>query len=184
MPAPVAPLLGFLLGLGFAWVAAEDLARAGGVATRSLLVVSAFSLLVFAPISGFFLAFAPDWSYVYLVDSQRLPGAVDLGLVLLDAASVPLGFVAATRNARLKRPSGILRTAALPALGIVVTALLSFSRLGLQATYTQFHGDFGTRPVSGSPLGYALLWMALVLAGAVFWTGLWLRKASQAAERH
>jgi hypothetical protein len=184
VPAPIAPLVGFVLGVVFAWAAADDLGRAGGVATRSLLVVSAFSLAVYAPISGYFLAFAPDWSYVYLVDSQRLPGAVDLGLVLMDAASVPVGFAAAARWARARRAGPILRMGAVPAAAALLTVLITLRRLGVHATYAQFHGDFGVQSVSGSPLGYALLWMTLVLVGAVGFTLSWLRRASRAARRN
>lgn len=173
MPAPLAPLLGFLLGIAFAWCAAEEVAKSG-IASRSLLVVSLFSLIVFAPISAYFLALAPDWSYAYVVDSQRLPGVVDLSLVLLDAASVPAGFVAAMRAARTKRASALLRLAIVPAIAFVAFVLVAFPRLGRNATYAQYHGDFGVRSVAGSPLGYAMLWMALVLVGAVAWTGSWL----------
>lgn len=183
MPAPTAPLIGFLLGVAFAWAAADDLARAGSAISRSLVVVSLFGLMVFAPTAAYFLAFAPDWSWAYLVDSQRLPGTLDLSLVLLDAASVPAGFVAAARYAKAGRTGPLLRLAMLPAVALAAFLLVAFRRLGVEATFTQFHGDFGVRSVSGGPLGYALLWMALVMGGAVAWTGAWLRRAARASRR-
>ena len=171
MPAPLGPLLGFVLGVVFAWAAADDLARTGSsITSRSLGLATCFGLLVFAPAAGFFLAFSPDWSYAYLVDSQRLPGAVDLGLVLVDAASVPVGFLAAARFASLRRFSTITRLALIPLALAALWLALTLPRLGVHATYAQYHGDFGTRPVSGSPLGYALLWMLSVLVAAVLWT--------------
>jgi hypothetical protein len=181
MPAPIAPLVGFVLGIAFAWAAAEELARAGGhAASRSLWLVTLFGLVVFAPAAGFFLAFSPDWSYAYLFDSQRLPGAVDLGLVLVDAASVPAGFAAASRWAAARRLGALLRFALVP-LGLVM-AFVAFAlpRIGVHATYAQYHGDFGTRAVSGSPLGYALLWMSTVLAAAIYWVWRSLRMLGQA----
>jgi hypothetical protein len=174
-------LIGFLLGVVFAWAAAEELARAGlSSATRSLLLAALFGLLVFAPVAGFFLAFSPDWSYAYVVDSQRLPGVVDLALVLTDAASVPAGFVVASRWAATRRLGALLRLAMIPALLTIVFVAAALPRLSVHATYAQYHGDFGTRTVSGSPLGYALLWMLSVLAAAIVWTLRSVRVMGQA----
>lgn len=183
VPAPAAPFFGFLLGAAFAWIASEELTRDGGVASRTLTVIALFGLLVYAPIAGYLLAFAPDWSYGYVIDSQRLPSAVDTAWVLLDAASVPAGFARAARHARMKRSGPIVRLIALPAViafGLVLTLL---PRLGVHATYAQYHGDFGTRPVSGSPLGFALLSMTLILLAGTTVTVVWLRRSSRAARR-
>lgn len=170
-----------MLGIAFAWAAADELARAGEQpATRSLWLTTLFGLLVFAPLSGFFLAFSPDWSYAYLVDSQRLPAVVDLMLVLLDAASVPAGFIAASRWAAARRLGAVVRLALAPTLLVVSFLAVVLPRLGVQATYAQYQGDFGTRPVSGSSLGYALLWMSAVLVGAILWTLRALRMMGQA----
>jgi hypothetical protein len=173
----MAPLIGFSLGIAFAWAAADELARSDGTgaSSKSLVLVTLFSLLVFAPIAAYFLAFAPDWSYAYLIDSQRLPSAVDLALALLNAASVPAGFAVAARRASAKRLGSLLRLAAVPGLILLVFLLLSLQRLSVHATYAQFHGDFGTRSVAGSPLGYALLWMASILGASIAWTIRWLR---------
>ncbi|MCC6898897.1 MAG: hypothetical protein IT377_07970 [Polyangiaceae bacterium] len=183
MPTPAAPFLGFLLGSLFAWVAADELSRSATLQARTLIVVASFGLLVSAPIAGYFLAFAPDWSYGYLVDSQRLPGAIDTAWVLVDAASVPLGFARAARHVRTKRTGPMMRLMAVPALAAGGLVLAALPRLGVHATYSQFHGDFGTRPVAGSPLGYALLAMTLVLLAGVGITVAWLRRSSRAAQR-
>ena len=183
VPTPAAPFLGFLLGSMFAWVGADELARSGTLQARTLIVVASFGLLVYAPIAGYFLAFAPGWSYGYLVDSQRLPGAVDTAWVLLDAASVPLGFARTARHVRSRRTGPMMRLMAVPALIAAGLVLAALPRLGVHATYSQFHGDFGTRPVAGSPLGYALLAMALVLLGGIGITVAWLRRSSRAAQR-
>jgi len=134
MPAPTAPLIGFVLGIAFAWAAADELGRAGsGITSRSLVVVTLFSLLVFAPVSAYFLAFSPDWSYAYFVDSERLPSAVDLGLVLLDAASVPAGFAVAARRAGSRRLGPLVQIAAFPTLAAGVFLLIASPRLAVSA---------------------------------------------------
>ena len=173
MPALLAPLIGFALGVGFAWCAREELVRstsALGVGSRSLAVVALFATLVFAPVSAYFLAFESDWSYAYFVDTRRIPAVFPLALVVLDTASAPLGFLAATRYAKGKKLAPFLALA-LPFLAVALAFVVATAnRLGVQASYAQFHGDFGTRPVAGSSLGYALLWMDMVLALGVAWT--------------
>jgi hypothetical protein len=185
VPAAISPLIGFVLGIAFAWASADELARASGSEPvgRPLVVASLFSLLVFAPASAYFLAFAPDWSYAYVVDSDRLPGAVDLAVILLDVASVPFGFALASRRTRDKELGPLLRLAAVPCLGAVTFVIVTLPQLSVHATYAQYHGDFGTRPVAGSPLGYALLWMNTVLLAAAVYTARALRRLKRPTRR-
>jgi hypothetical protein len=183
VPAAVAPLFGFLLGVAFAWAAEGELARAqrSPWTTRSMLLSCAFGLLIHAPVAGYFLAFAADWALAYLIDSQRLPGAFELGLVLLDAASVPIGFAVAARAAAARRLGTLIKLAAPPGMVALAFVVVTLPRLGTQATYAQYHGDFGTRPVAGGSLGYALLWMLCVLCLAFAWTWRALRRFGEAA---
>jgi hypothetical protein len=142
-------------------------------------LTTAYALLVFAPVAGYFVAFEPDWSFAYFVDSERLPAVVPMAVVLLAAASVPAGFLAAVADARARRLGRLLRKAAIPGLIAAVLLLATFSRLRVHANYAQFHGDFGTRGVAGGPLGYALIWMLGVLAGATAWTLRALQRMSR-----
>ncbi|WP_437736231.1 hypothetical protein [Sorangium sp. So ce1335] len=183
MPAFVAPLVGFALGALLAWFSAAAPHRPGapraaeprlapGSRDRPLALVSLFAVLVFAPVCAYFLVFAPDWSFAYLVDTRRIPSAVDLVLLLLDAASVPAGFAAAHRFASRAggRPTAQGAVRALAVFGggpiaVALVAVLALSRrLALDGTYRQVEGDFGVHPVAGGPLGYALLWMYTMLA--------------------
>jgi hypothetical protein len=178
VPAPLAPLIGLLIGLWFAWSASEVLAKApgSGITSRALLVVILFSLLVFAPATSYFLAFAPDWSYAYFIDTERLPSAVDLSLVLVNAASVPSGFVWGSRAARARSLPRLAKLSFPPGILALVFLAVAMQRLGIEASYAQFHGDFGTRPIPGSPLGYAILWMWAVLLFSILWISRWLTR--------
>lgn len=176
MPAFIAPLVGFVIGIGFAWAAADELSKAGAFAPRPLTVVALFALLVFAPACAYFLAFEGDWAFAYLLDTRKVPSAVDLALVLLDAASVLVGFLVAAPRARARKILPVLSIAGVPALVAMVAVVAMTSRLSVQATYAQFHGDFGTRGVSGSALGYGLLWMNGLLVMAIGWNTRVLRK--------
>ena len=175
--APISPLVGLLLGLLFAWAGRTPGAR-GGVPLSShvLLVVLAFSLLVFAPICSYFLAFSPDWSYAYLVNSERLPSTVDLALVLINASSVPVGFLFGARQLRFRPSTNLTKLGFIPAMLSLLFVAVTIRRLGVDASYSQYHGDFGTRPLAGSPLGYGLLWMLSVLGGSTAWTTHHLRR--------
>ena len=174
MPAPLAPLIGFVLGVAFAWWAREELARSqgtgAGIGSRSLVIVTLFATVVFAPIGSYFLAFEADWSYAYFIDTRRIPSALQLALVLLDAASVPVGFVVAASHARARKLVPLLTLGTPPILVVLIGTAAFAGRLSIQASYAQFHGDFGTRPVAGSSLGYALLWMDTLLVLGSVWT--------------
>jgi len=183
MPALVAPLVAFILGIAFAWSAAQELASdpTSVLGSRGLLVATLFSFLVFAPAAGYFLAFHGDWAFAYLVDARRLPSAVLLALALIDAVLVPVGFVVAAPQARQHRLKKLLTIAGGPAFVALLLLLIFARRWGHAATYTQFQGDFGIRSIAGTPLGYALVWMNGVLAAAVALTVRHLRRLAAAA---
>jgi hypothetical protein len=180
MPVVAAPLLGFALGVVFAWAGSEELARlGGGAASRSLVVAGLFGVLIYAPACGYFPAFFPDWSYAYFLDAERRPVALDLALVIVDAASAPLGLGLFSRSAAARRTSLLARGAAVPSAVAAVFLLAMLPRLRVFATYAQFHGDFGTEPLAGSPAGYALIWMTAVVVAAAAWTIHVLRRLAE-----
>jgi hypothetical protein len=182
VPALTLPLLGFVLGLAFAWASREELGRTHGRAdgTRALTLVGAFGLLVQAPLTGYFLAHNPDWCFAYYVDGRALPGGTEAACVLISALAPPLGFVAGARHAGERRLGALVQLAAVPLLVAVLGTLAAFARLSIDASFAQFQGGFGTRAVAGGRLGFSLLWMAAVLVGAVAWTTVCLRKLASA----
>jgi hypothetical protein len=141
--------------------------------------VGAFGLLVFAPITGISVALAPDWACAYLIDSQRLPAAFETLCVVLSALSVLAGFLWGAVPSARRRWNTLTRRIALVSIALVATGAGLLPRLTVQATYAQFHGDFGTRPISGTDLGYALLWMFSVLALGITWTIVSLYRMGQ-----
>ena len=166
-----------------AWLAADDLRQAPEVATsRSLSVVALFGLLVYAPACAYFLTFSPDWSLSYFVDTQKLPSALEMTLLLTDAASAPLGFCAAAPVARARKAGAVMRIAMAPAVLALAMVVATLRRIRVHATYAQYHGDFGTEPLTGSSLGVALLWVGLVVMLGVAWTAWILRSLSSRQE--
>jgi hypothetical protein len=149
LPLLFAPAVALIIGIGLAWSSRDALVQreTALVTTRGFTTTIALACFVFAPVCGYFAAFHGDWTYLYLIGSSRVPSAVDLALVLLASAAIPLGFVVGAPAARTRRPERILR------------------RLGVSASYAQFHGDFGQSAIDKSPLGQGVLvaWIALAL---------------------
>lgn len=183
MPLPVAPLLGWLLGVWLAWTARGERPERGGGAEDGLLllwsrpvrVAFALGAFVFGPIVGYFVAFHGDWSYFYVVPWRVVPSAVDLLLVVVAGATVPAGVAAGAGPARAGRVGLLLRLAAGPAAVALLMLLLGARRLMVSASYAQFHGAFGVEPLASSALGRGLLLAAIALAAAVAWTARALR---------
>lgn len=168
MPAPLAPLVAFALGVLFAWLARVPVAPDEPAWDRPTLAVSLYALLVYGPVSAYFVVFASDWSFAYLVDGRSVPSAVGLLLVLLDVAALPAGFIVARRAQSRHALAALGWLAGLPLLVTAGTLVGLHARFGIDATYDQVQSDFGIHPLPGSPLGYAILWMdALLAAGAV-----------------
>lgn len=185
MPVVVASLYGFALGVFFARTASEELARTrGAIGSRALPVVGLFGVLVWGPACGYFLAFFPDWSYAYFLNAEQRPIALDMAAVLIASASPAIGFASFARIATSRRTSALTRGVAVPSIAATVFVLLLAPRLRLYATHAQFHGDFGTEPLVGSPVGYALVWMAIVAAVAAAWTARLLRRFAESLDAH
>jgi hypothetical protein len=172
VPIPFAPFLGLALGAALAWIAAPELARDDGpvALSRAFAAVAAFATLLWVPVVGYFVAFHGDWSYLYVVPWQRVPGAVDLGLVLLSGGSVVGGFWLAVRPVRKRRLWPVVVLVVAPASLAVAGLMIAVHRLAVSGTYAQFHGEFGTEPIGASTLGRGVLWMGTVLALGLAWT--------------
>jgi hypothetical protein len=172
VPVPFALLFGVALGSALAWIAAPELGSSDVpiVASRPFAIVVAFALLVWIPVVGYFVAFHGDWSYVYLVPWHRVPGAVDLALVILAGAAVVGGFCAAVGPVRRRSLTPVALLTAVPTGVAVAAMIMAARRLAVSGTYVQLHGDFGTEPIGTSLLGRGVLLMGLVLVVGVGWT--------------
>lgn len=167
MPALLGPLVGFVLGVALAWLSRGEADRDDEPGMRArAAVVALFGALVFAPACAYFLIFASDWARFYLVDSRAVPSALDLLLVVLDAAIVPLGFLVARRQGRRRAYRALGALGGIPVVMALALVLIFFPKLRFEGTFHQVRSDFGTQPVAGGRLGYAILWMdAMLVAG-------------------
>lgn len=168
MPLPLAIPVGLLVGISLAWMARAELARSEVplALARPFLVSLGLGVLVFAPALGYFAALHGDWAYLYLVRSSRVPSAVDLLFVAIGAGMVPVGFAAAAPSAIAKHGTRLMQASAVLVVVLLAAGALTASRLGVSASFAQYHGGFGAIPIGRSPLGRGVLlsWLALVTA--------------------
>lgn len=178
MPALIAPLAGLLIGVAFHFASSRQLVRAApgtAIETRAMLLVLAYTLLLYGPFNAYFLVFATDWAFVYLLDTSRHEALLVSVSLFADVCSVFFGFFfgrrfmkdqTASRLASLLIPTGAL---------FVLFLVGAARRLGALASYAQYHGDFGVKSLGDSSLGYALVWLGSVLVGGTLWTARTLR---------
>lgn len=169
MPAPLAPWLGALLGLFLAWSDRTELERNGGRAwsTRSAAVAWTFGVALLGPCTGWFLCIAPDWSLAYVVDGAQLHPFVASALALVAAGSVPLGHAVGAPLVGQRLGGSLAFAAAAFGLPALAFGLLAARRLGVAASYAQYHGDWAVRPLSSTALGLAVALALLTLLVAV-----------------
>jgi hypothetical protein len=174
MPLPLAPFFAFVLGVFLAWRSRAETNHDEGVWNFQTQAVALYAALVFAPVAGYFAAFASDWSYAYFIDGRAIPSAISLTLVLVAAGAVVGGFVTGRRALERHAPNELVWLAGAPTAFVVVVFAALHNRFGVDATYEQFVSDFGREPLFTSRLGFAVVWMnSIVVTGAVF-TARWL----------
>jgi hypothetical protein len=173
MPVLVALPFGLCLGVLFAWLSRRELRRVTTeLGSRGLAIAALFALFVLAPASAYFLAFEPDWCLAYLVDTSQASPALTPALLLLALASVPGGFLLGRLLLERGDEANLLRALSASVVVTLGAVMLGLRRFAVQGSYAQFHGDFGTQPLAGSSLGYAILllgfWLTVGLGFAVW----------------
>jgi hypothetical protein len=174
MPVLIALPFGLCLGVAFAWLSRRELRRIapGEVGGRGLSIAALFALFVLSPVTAYFLAFEPDWCLAYLVDTSRASAALAPALLLSTLASVPAGFLVGRGLLSRGDEASLLRALAGGGVLTLGGLMLGLRRFTVQGSYAQFHGDFGTQPLAGRSLGYAILllgfWLTAGLGFAVW----------------
>lgn len=166
MPVFLAPLFALFTGALFAWVGRDGTTRDRARERRAILVAGGYSLLVFVPALSWFLAFYGDWSYLYLVSADRVPGAVDAMLVGAAALLIP-GVTFALVGRRASAHDLVPRVVVASGTLFLLAFGLAWRRVAIHATYTQFHGDFGRTRIAGTPLGATFVLAVLILAAGL-----------------
>lgn len=169
MPALSLAFLGFALGAGLCWSTVKELSRPvrplGG---HALLVAAALGMAAFAPAVALILAAEPDWSLGYWISTESLPSALPALWPLGCGLLVPVGFALSRRSARARASAFSPIWLWVPLSGALAVSLPFASRLSIQASFAQYHGDYALRSVLGGAFGYLLAWLLVALAAAAF----------------
>jgi hypothetical protein len=175
VPVVSLPLFSIVVGLLLSWSARG---REGNGSPRGGSLVMLYTLVVHAPACATLLALNPDWSCSYVVSPGRLQTALVLGSSLSTAAAVPLGFLLGKGRSRTRHTNPLLWATAL-FCSIATNTLLFIAPLTRDATFVEYHNDFGVQGLAGSALGYSLIWAVVALGCALVFTHTHLRRFAQ-----
>jgi hypothetical protein len=155
------------LGLAFA-VCARDRVRADGpFASPSFLVVLLFTGILLVPMTFYFYVWHPAWTWMYLVDPDRIPALAVIPLVFLHGAFVIGGWYGGARLIRAGRARAAMYSIGVGGAVVLVATVTAWGRLGHVGTYQEFW-DTPSRalPMMEVKLGYVMVAMVLGLAVA------------------
>lgn len=122
--------------------------------------------IVVWPTTAYLYLAHPDWSWLYLVDPDRVPRLVVVPLVAASAAAVGFGYWGAARMLALV-PDRRALPGALAGLGalVLLLAFLARARLLHDGSYDEYHAGRAL-PLFDVKLGYALVAVAVGVIGA------------------
>jgi hypothetical protein len=153
----LAILLQLATGLGFAFAGRDRIRADGPFAPPAFTLVLINVGLVTAPVTLYFYAAHADWSWLYLVDPERVPGLALVPLVVGHALVVVGGWYLGGWLVRTDRQRVLLYTL----LGVVVVFLIAMviavPRLSTATTYAGYIAG-----ASGGLMGVELGWALLV----------------------
>jgi O-antigen/teichoic acid export membrane protein len=101
--------------------------------------------------------------------------------VIVVAATAPAGYLWGALLTARRRQNSLGRYLAVGTALTLVLCMALWKRMSISATYAQFHGDFGVRPLAGSEMGSIILWLLLILGFASTWTLFSLYRLGQQA---
>src|SRR5215470_2824113 len=154
------------IGAFFSYCAAGRIRADGPWPSPSVLMVSLYALTIVSPCAAYLYLAQPDWSLLYVVPAERVPGIFLVPLVCASAACVLGGFYAGGRALRSPKAGGHY-TAILAAVGgfILILCVGLRARLGAVGSYADYHA--GIAPALGAvKLGGILIALAVGVAAA------------------
>ncbi len=167
LPLHLLILFVFCSGVGAALAGHHEL-RANprsSLLSRAFHAYASFILMLMLPVALYFYLFYGDWFLLYTIDTSRIPSALVLVgfmvLCLVAAGGFRLG-AASVRGQRERLAYLLLGASSFAGMLSVVWLR---RRMGVMASYLQFHGVFGASSLSSSSLLYAVI-LALMLLGA------------------
>jgi hypothetical protein len=127
-----------LVGLSFAACARVQFTSGQKPWGRELQAVLSFETILVWPISIYFFAVFPDWSWMYLVDPHKLPYGVSVLVLLAFGTTLVGGYLIGWALLRSGRERWLHAALAVVTVVLVAFAVACRSRLLHGATYAEF----------------------------------------------
>jgi hypothetical protein len=124
-----------------------------------------FLAMIVAPCTFYFYLAHPDWSWLYLVDSARVPRLAVVPVLAAQSAALIGAYYGACKL--VKAGKEVALRLSLPGYACVVLILMLIlrARLTHYGTFAQFHGGRAL-PILDVKLGYVLIAVLIGIAAA------------------
>lgn len=167
-----------LFGFGFALVARDRLRADGPFAAPGFALVVMHAAAVVAPITLYFYAVHPAWSWMYWVDPQKLAGVAVLPLMVGHAGLVIGGWYVAAALIRKGFQSAALYCGGAIAMTLLILVVSGIRRLSTAANYLGWQAHKGTS-IFSVQLGWAFMVSLMALFGSAVYVAIELGRDSR-----
>ena len=175
---PLDILFNLLLGLGFATCARDRVRADGPFGTPAFTLVITFTLIILVPRASYLHLAHPDWTWMYLVEPDNVPGLALLPLLVAHAGAAVAGWYLAARLIRAEKQRALVYVAGGGGLVLLLAAGLLSHRLLHYGTYEQYTGDIAL-DLMDVKLGYVLVIFVLGTLAAAGFVALELMRDSR-----
>jgi len=121
-------------------------------------------VLILLPVGIYFCGFYPDWSWMYLIDTQQMPFALSAMAIVAYPVAATMGYLVGYFSARGNSDWVTLMFMAFLFLGIVGIFIVSGDKILFLGTFEQYHRNVGLEPIASTTLllSIILCWSGLI----------------------
>ena len=128
-----------LVGLVFAWCARVQFTGGARPWGRELFAVLSFAGIIVWPLSLYFFLVYPDWSWLYLVDPDRLPRGISVLILIALVVVLLAGYLAGWALLRASAEKWLLGAMGGVGAALVLFVVMARRRLLASGSYAEYH---------------------------------------------
>ncbi|MBP6631453.1 MAG: hypothetical protein KBG28_26140 [Kofleriaceae bacterium] len=177
----VLALVNLVTGLVFAAIAGDRVRADGPFASPAFPLVALHAGGVVSPLALYMYLAHAEWSWLYLIDPDRVPGLAAIPLMVAHGGLVIVGWYVGAWVQRRAERRRMMRIALGVSAGLLVLVLaLTWPRLTSSATFAGYARG-ATVGLFVVELGYALLVALLALGGSITYVAVELSRDGRRA---
>ncbi len=142
--------------MAFALCARDRVRADGPFAPPASFLLLIFLGLILAPITLYLYAAHPSWTWMYLVDPEKVSSIAILPLVVAHLGAVAFGWYLGAKLITKDKVKVAAFLAGSVTLLVLIGVILSWQRLGQYGTYKEY-GQGRSLPIMEVKLGYVLV---------------------------